>query len=239
MHNRNWVSTKYYVGLFQSGHENLAGIRSKLSTFIKLTPTYFFRVLDRIRPPNAFLKLFKRHARLTIASLLTLLYLTRILVFDIEEGLSDLRVEILPPMSWDYLMLSGFTWLFLGLWLSLTIRNKAMATIERLVEVRAINKIGNLQNLLDSIDEMSDVWSHRIAVITSMALALIFALFLSYGDNQSPSFVISWALIGLLGGYVAGLALGRMAWYGLLGVLYSARELKSMYSWDMLTMSLD
>lgn len=113
--------------------------------------------------------------------------------------------------QWDLLLLTGVLTFILGLQLVVDVRKRFERTVSRLY-VREVLKIGKKEKdeLLKRLEENAQNWARGGGIIA--ALAILGAFLVALGQQQP---LLSIAEV--LGGYLAGTHLGRMASYGQLG----------------------
>jgi hypothetical protein len=104
--------------------------------------------IDLFEPRQAIRSFVARNARIPLVAMLVALYSSSILDlwFLCRQLVAGLPVRVPGPADWDYLFLSGYTLVFLGLWLSLDLNQKSVHAIERLATREALNKDGGRLN---------------------------------------------------------------------------------------------
>jgi hypothetical protein len=208
---------------------NLSERQKRRSTQQRLIQTIMKKkaltAIDLFEPRQVIRFSVARKTRILLVVMLVLFYLWSILDpwFLYQQLLAGLPVRIPGPADWDYLFLSGYALVFLGLWLSLDLNQKSVHAIERLATREALNKDGGrlnppeVESIGKVLHENSYVWAHRIATPLAIALPIIFVMGLSLSSDPATSFLIFWGVSGFLGGYVVGYVLGWMSSYAVLG----------------------
>ena len=127
--------------------------------------------------------------------------------------------------EWD-LFISGFLTLLVGVWLSAGITGKFEDTLTRLLD-RGVFQVTEeeLLELRIDIGDRARVWARRSSVL--VALAILFAFLVAggivYWVNKVNLTIldvfahIPLVILEVLGGYIAGNYLGKMALYGTFG----------------------
>jgi hypothetical protein len=145
-------------------------------------------------------------------------------------GVVGLRVR-----RWDLLLLSGLGLLVVGLLLARTIEDRFGHMVERLRARGALEiSDANLERLRASVDGRARAWAFRWAVVVSLVVLLAWTSVteralhthsltttlaaVSRGPHRL-SFVFL-VVVEVVGGFVAGFHLGRMASYGFAGMLF-------------------
>lgn len=121
------------------------------------------------------------------------------------------------PFEWDLLLISGLLLFLVGVRLSMDVPRKMDDTLTRLVNrgVLHLNPEA-LQQLQNHLQRRTTTWSHRAGLIVAVA---ILGAFLIAFKLPFPPLKLPLTILEVLGGYIAGRYLGRMASYGTLGLL--------------------
>lgn len=121
------------------------------------------------------------------------------------------------PFEWDMLLISGLALFVIGVRLSMDVPRKIDDTLTRLVNRGVLHLTPEaLQQLQSRLQRRTTTWSHTAGLI--VAVALLGAFFVAF-KLPFPSIKIPLTILEVLGGYIAGRYLGRLASYGTLGLL--------------------
>jgi hypothetical protein len=143
-------------------------------------------------------------------------YVSRLLVaYLLILPFSEYYRQQFNVAHWDLLLFTGVAAFLLGIRLYAVVRERFELTIERLLS-RGIFKVDEAERAAFSgrLEMRGRAWSVIGGVITAIAMFTAFAIALSH------EFHFSRLLLGLaevVGAYIAGTYLGRMASYGQLG----------------------
>ena len=128
---------------------------------------------------------------------------------------ANFRAYGLRLADWDLLLLSGFATLIAGLLIVRAIPQRMHLTLKRLANRQVVNLEGlSVDALIEQLEDRGLRWAMITAPVTSLAVT---AAFFGAFDRLSLVARIPLILVEAVGGYVAGLHLGRMASYGALG----------------------
>ena len=117
--------------------------------------------------------------------------------------------------QWDMLLITGLLALLLGLVYVRHIDEWFEMTVRRLVDRRAIAmNEGGASDLLERINRSATLWARAMALAAALALGVAF--FMSLLEDFRPEKALLM-IPEVLGAYLAGSYLGRMASYGRLG----------------------
>lgn len=125
---------------------------------------------------------------------------------------------------WDMLLVSGVFAFIAGLWLAQSIPRRFDKCIGRLVDRGALKATQKtLLAFMQSLESALDTWARTVGLL--LASAMLLAFLIALWDRFSIGRI--FLTVGeVLGGYVAGTLLGRMACYGRLGRLLVRNSIK-------------
>ncbi|PKB82957.1 MAG: hypothetical protein BZY88_03485 [SAR202 cluster bacterium Io17-Chloro-G9] len=135
---------------------------------------------------------------------LVLLYGLQVVMFGIH------------PRHWDHLFAAGYTTLLLGIWVSLSNRQRLENTITRLIGRAALTLPQGMtqESFSQRFEQRANSWSQWIAVAIALTLAVTYVkVYWPLGDPAK----IAETVVGIVSAYIAGRILGRMVAYGSLG----------------------
>lgn len=131
--------------------------------------------------------------------------------------------------EWDVMLLSGVAAFMVGLWLVAGLPGRLHKTMARLT-YRGAFTVGQdavLEETLDGFGKMLErragIWSRVVALVTAVAILIAFVIAFW---NQFSMERIALTIGVVVGAYVAGTFLGRMAGYGQLGSILTKCGIK-------------
>jgi hypothetical protein len=152
----------------------------------------------------------EQHYALFVCGMLGILVLNELWLFG-----PDLR-------QWDVLLVSGVITFVIGLRVALRIPHQAAATLTRLVD-RGVLSLSpqQLTHVQEDLETRADAWAHRGGIF--VGIALLIAFIVAFGQELVGH--IDLTVVEVLGGYIVGRYLGRMACYGRLGWLLQRQNI--------------
>jgi hypothetical protein len=127
--------------------------------------------------------------------------------------------------TYDWLLISGWASLVLGIALIRSIPDRLDQTLERLAD-RAVLAAGNeqLDDFRREVEEkVAHYWAPWGGVVVATAIAVAFLWAFTFEQLLSRMLLLSAEVTG---GYLAGCYLGRLSCYGTLGVMLKVRNMK-------------
>lgn len=153
----------------------------------------------------------ERCQRYTLALLVLILVIYSL--FELYRVGSDL-------VNWDLLIISGVFAFLVGLWLARTIPDKFQSTLDRLADrgvligTKGKTPKDDLENLKSTLDRRAEIWARAVAVVLAVAMMAAYLVAYREGFTVVRIFV---ATAEVIGAYIAGTLLGRMACFGQFG----------------------
>lgn len=125
--------------------------------------------------------------------------------------------------AWDSLLLSGVVTFMLGIYLWLDIPQNLETMLDRLLHRGALDiskeKLGALEEALRA---KADQWADYASALVALATLLAFVI---ANNFTLPSDQVGLTTLEVIGAYIAGSYLGRMACYGGLGWLLQQQQI--------------
>jgi len=149
----------------------------------------------------------------------------QLIFFSLILGLiciNEFWVEGLNVFEWDVLLISGLAMLIIGIWLSMGMPTRMENMLDRLVNRGVLQ--ATPEKLAESkrcLKLRANVWAFRSGLI--VAIAILIAFLVAYWPSFS-FFVILETIMEVIGGWIAGRYLGRMASYGKLKFLLEEKK---------------
>jgi hypothetical protein len=137
-------------------------------------------------------------------------------------ALNEIWLFGLDLSQWDLLLISGAITFVVGLHFALRIPQKVDVALTRLVN-RGVLQLTpeTLANLKQDLSARAARWAHRGGV--SVTIVVLLAFLIAFGPDIIQH--LDLTLVEMLGGYIVGRYLGRMACYGQLGWLLRQRNI--------------
>ena len=147
----------------------------------------------------------------------------------VSLGLWDIRRVGFDFAQMDVLLLSGVAVFIAGLLVARTIPRRLKATLGRLIQREAVvaaegaSPEADLDKLWNALEDRAGIWARAVAVISAITILIAF-LVVFWGEFSAAKIFLT--LGEVVGAYVAGTFLGRMACYGQLGRVLTERGLR-------------
>jgi hypothetical protein len=125
--------------------------------------------------------------------------------------------------AWDSLLLSGVATFMLGIYLWLDIPQNLEKMLDRLLHRGALDiSKEKLRALEETLHAKADQWADYASALVALATLLAFVI---ANNFTLPSDEVGLTTLEVIGGYIAGSYLGRMACYGGLGWLLQQQRI--------------
>lgn len=116
---------------------------------------------------------------------------------------------------WDYMPMSGYAALVIGVYLARHNRQRFQHALKRLLDRGTLQLPGTAGQFMETLDADRRAWSNRGGVI--VAMLLLAAYLVAYWPVTDSPPQMLWGLLAVGVAYIAGRILGRMVAFGFLG----------------------